>query len=257
MNLTSYRNGSGAPKPDLEVLALDDKLRDEMKRLSEVNNELLGKSRSHPAMAVETVPNIDHTTELREENAKMRRRVAELEGLLEELLGNEDKWGDQKKEFEAILEEKSEVIRGLYLKVQELQEGASTGAASKAAENAEIKKLRAELEEQRAQIERDEEALMQQMRQMEMAMSRDRAELARQRNEMQRMQADLSHEIEMAARDPGLREKLMMLQRRQQETLARKGGAASAPQPAKDTPEAAPAADNIRKSGFFGRLFGK
>lgn len=254
-NLAAYRNGNGAShagKLDLEFLALDDRLRDEMKRLSAVNDELLGKRGSDPDVHVESAA---EEASLRMENAQLRQRLAEGESLLEELAASEAGWTEQKKEYEALLEEKSEVIRALHLKVQELQEGASSGAAAKAAENAEVLKLKKELAEQRRQVQEDEEALMQQMRQMEMAMSRDRAELARQRNELARMQSELNHEIEMASRDPGLRDRLLSLQRRQQDALTRKGGAAPAGglTPAKD-----PEPDNAAKpSGFFRRLFGK
>ncbi len=75
------------------------------------------------------------------------------------------------------------------------------------------------MQELRRQLEEDEESLMQQMRQMEMAMSKDRAELARQRNEIQRMHNELNHEIEIASRDPGLRERLVALQRLQGEIV--------------------------------------
>ncbi|MFO0969708.1 MAG: hypothetical protein U0793_29470 [Gemmataceae bacterium] len=258
VNATTFPNGSGARAPhgDLEFLALDQTLREEMKRLAQVNEELLGKAPSDPEIAVETEPDIDQAKELRDENVRLRRRVGELERALDDVAGSEDGWAEQKKEFEAILEEKSEVIRALHLKLQETQQGAASGATAKAAENEEIKRLRAEMAEQRAELERDEQALMQQMRQMELAMSRDRAELARQRNELQRMQAELNHEIEMASRDPGLRERLQSLQRRQQETLARKGGAAPAAPSREQAPQPTNGAGD-KKSGFFGRLFGK
>jgi chromosome segregation ATPase len=242
----SYRNGAHRPaaSADLEPVALDDKLKNEMKRLSDVNNELMGRLHGDPETALED-QHEDELPRLRRENAQLRQKLAEAERLLEQAAASEENWLERQKEYEALLDEKSEVIRTLHIKVQEIQAGAASGAVSKAAENEEVKKLKAELEEQRTQLEVDEETLMQQMRQMEMAMSRDRAEMARQRNELQRMQAELNHEIENASRDPALHDRLASMQRRQQETLNRKG--------ATDTHEPEPK----KSSGFFRRLFGK
>src|SRR5262249_56612934 len=84
---------------------------------------------------------------------------------------------ERKREYEALLEEKSEVIRSLHQKLQEYQER-PTAVAPK---EAELVALSEQLEQDRRQLQEDEESLMQQMRQMEMTMSRERAELARQR----------------------------------------------------------------------------
>ncbi len=121
-------------------------------------------------------------------------------------------------------------------------------------------RLKKEMAELRRQLEEDEESLMQQMRQMEMAMSKDRAELARQRNEIQRMHNEVNHEIEIASRDPGLRERLVALQRLQGEITGRKTGNPHAPHQAKPTPEPAAAPKPSAKaesSGLFRRIFGK
>lgn len=252
------RNGAGrnGRTDPLEYLALDQKLRDEMKALSRTNHELMGTPVSEPDIQLHSQGDANEIKELKLENARLRTRLADIEQVLEQAAAAEQSFTDRQKEFETILEEKSEVIRNLHLKIKDMQEGMADGSASKAAENEEIKKLKKEIAREREQIAHDEESLMLQMRQMEMAMSRDRAELARQRNELARLQAELNHEIEMASRDPGLRERLLSLQRRQQETVARKGGAASRPAPDAAAP-AASGSQNIKKSGFFGRLFGK
>lgn len=265
---TPYRNGSGHQAPDVEFMALDEKLRDEMRRLSEINDELLGRTRSDADISL---PHVDpdpqgELLQLRAENAQLRQRLYEVEQVLEQVAATEEGWAERQKEYETLLEEKSEVIRALHGKVKEMQSAQASAPAANPGRSSisqeEYKDLKAELDEQRRQLQQDEESLMQQMRQMEMAMSRDRAELARQRSELQRIQSELNHEIEMASRDPDLRVRLQSLQRRQQDVLARKGGAASAPKPAPARVEPAhdeetPTTDNPRKSGFFGRLFGK
>src|SRR5262249_55155287 len=59
---------------------------------------------------------------LRLENAELRRTTAEFQQTLEELKQLEDSWAQQQKEYEGLLEEKSEVIRTLHQKLQEMQE---------------------------------------------------------------------------------------------------------------------------------------
>src|SRR5262249_18564793 len=139
-------------------------------------------------------------------------------------------------------------------------------ARAPAPDDGEVQDLKKQLAEQRRQLEEDEESLMQQMRHMEMAMSRDRAELARQRNEIQRLHSELNHEIENASRDPGLRERLVALQRLQGEITGRKPTAAALP-PAKAPSAKAPSqtapgassqpAPERKNSGLLGRIFGK
>ena len=167
----------------------------------------------------------------------------------------EELWSDRQKEFESLLEEKSEVIRSLHLRIQELQD-APAGPAE--ADMGESHLLQTEMAEQRRQLAEDEESLMQQMRQMEMAMSKDRAELARQRNEIQRLHNELNHEIEIASRDPGLRERLVALQRLQGE-IGRKQSAGPPAATKQSTPAAAaaPAAPKKENSGLLRRIFGK
>jgi hypothetical protein len=102
---------------------------------------------------------------------------------------------------------------------------------------------------------------MQQMRQMEMAMSKDRAELARQRNEIQRLHSELNREIENASRDPGLRERLVALQRLQGEITGRKPAptppVSKAHAPTGPVAPAEPGDDKRKNSGLLGRIFGK
>jgi hypothetical protein len=119
--------------------------------------------------------------------------------------------------------------------------------------------LHEELERERRQLQEDEESLMKQMREMELQMSCERAELARQRNELQRLHTDIRHELDLAARDGTLRERLAPLQRRAQDAMNRRGAAPAAEAPAKSGSERAPAPRPVPSrgsSGILRRLFG-
>src|SRR5262249_23024106 len=59
---------------------------------------------------------------LRLENAQLRRTLDEMQNTADELRQLEESWVRQQREYESLLEEKSEVIRTLHQKVQELQE---------------------------------------------------------------------------------------------------------------------------------------
>ena len=229
-----------------ETYAMDE-LEAELKRLAAAHEELVDA-----APSVEPAGQSD-VDALLFENDALRNRVAELEELLQHGGQEEDAWGERQKEYEALLEEKSEVIRSLYVRVQELQEVLEAGPAP-APQSAPISisdvpapedlvRLKRELEEQRRQLEEDEESMLAQMRQMELALSRDRAELARQRNELQRLQADLNREIENASRDSGLNDRLKALRSHRDPPAT----------PAKtDTPTA----PTDKNSGFFRKMFG-
>jgi DNA repair exonuclease SbcCD ATPase subunit len=238
---------------------VEDRLQEEMRRLAAINQELLGKAPpAEPQEPGKEAP--DELGQLRKENAQLQARVEELEQALQAGTPNEEIWLERQKEYETLLEEKSEVIRNLHLRIQE--QGGGGDASVSTASDGDVLSLKKQLEEQRRQLEEDEEALMQQMRQMEMAMSKDRAELARQRNEIQRLHSELNHEIENASRDPALRERLVALQRLQGEMTGRKPTATI--QPASKAPsQSAPlthaeaALDKRKNSGLLSRIFGK
>ncbi len=220
----------------------------ELKRLSAANQELLDEFQQPDAQ--EAAPaDTGELEELRRENAELRARLEELESLVSGQ--SEEVWVERQREYEMLLEEKSEVIRCLHQKIQDAQESVSLGDAPPASSGAsatrlgqaeEILRLKRELDEQRKQLEQDEEDMMGQMRQMEITMAKERAEMARQRQEVQRQQSDLAREIEQSGRDPELRERLNTLRRQ------------SDPKLKPPTDEPAPAAQ--QGSGFFRRMFG-
>ncbi len=233
-----------------ESLSLGD-FEAELRRLSAANEELLGEFQTQDAEPHDCGAPLDpdELEALRLENAELRLRVQELEALASGQ--GEELWMERQREYEMLLEEKSEVIRTLHSKMQEMQESAgpsaptSAGLTTGVGQAEEILRLKRELEDQRRQIEQDEQEMMSQMRQMEMQMARERAEMARQRQEMQRLKSDLDREIEANSRDPQLRERL--------QTLARPKTVSSIPQGAA-SPAEPPAAQ--KSSGFFRRIFG-
>jgi hypothetical protein len=204
---------------------------------------------------------------LRDENNQLRGLVAELQNHLENLTGPNSPDAanaEQYKEMEALLEEKTEVIRTLHLKIQEVEDELAKIPKPKPAtpHEDELMRMHDQLERERRQLQEDEESMMQQMREMEIQMAKERAEIARQRNEMQRLHAEIRHELELAARDATLRERLAPLQRRHQDVMTRRGsspapGAASAPAAQAPAPVPPPAPEEPPKkdSGLLRRLF--
>ncbi len=199
-------------------------------------------------------PEIHHEVDrLRAENARLVATVARLE----QVLAEQDQLADtpfatREKEFESLLEEKSEVIRELHLKIQELQGKPSTETPRED----ELLALSEELERDRTQLKEDEEALMTQMREMEVQMSRERAEIARQRTELDRLQNEFHHELETAARDIALRQRLAPLQRRQQDLANRSRGADEPPATEDSEEGAANQVPTQKDRGLFRRFFG-
>jgi chromosome segregation ATPase len=244
-------------------------LLEDLNQLSKRNRELLSVLGEGAGSDPEVSMSAD-AGRLRAEIVELRRTIAELEA---NGAASSDKVGaERQKEYDALLEEKSEVIRSLHLKIQELQEQVTISnlpneqelqavCEEMERERAQLDLDRRQIEQDRTQLQGDEEALMTQMREMEMSMSRDRAELARQRNELQRLHNDIKHELELAARDASLRDRLEGLQRRHQEINQRKGAApaadsrAAAPRP-QPAPAAIPVKPAKKESGLLRRLFG-
>jgi hypothetical protein len=241
-----------------DLLELDD-LEEELKRLSAVNEQLLQEFQQTDVKTTSAVElatlhsDADELARLRLDNAALKVRVQELEAL--GAGQGEELWLERQREYEVLLEEKSEVIRSLHQKIQEAQQGQESAIGGESApagdeacsgtrvgQGEEMLRLKRELEEQRRQLELDEQDMMTQMRQMEMTMAKERAGLARQQQEVQRLQADLAREIENSSRDPELRERLQSLRRTQESKPA---AAAKTAQPNGQT-----------NSGFFRRIFG-
>jgi hypothetical protein len=243
-----------------DILVDDEELRRQLENLARDNQQLLaalGLSGQTPEPA-ENGPEA-----LVLENGQLRLRIAELEQQIARDHSAAD-LAEQQKEFEDILEEKSEVIRSLHQKIQELLEAEAPAPAHAPdrppLQRDELEELRVQIEADREQLGQDEATLMQQMTQMEMTMSRERAELARQRNELQRLHSDIRHDLEVASRDTALRDRLATFHRRHQEVSGRKSGAAPVETPSStEAPEGAPSNGTPlpkKSTGLLRRFFG-
>ena len=256
---------SGARQDEFDPIEFND-FEEELKRLSAANDELLAElhadeeedlSITHPTH--DLLSDGEALAMLRGENAELKASIRKLEASAHaEASQGGDVWVERQREYEMLLEEKSEVIRALHQKMHDLQEipsqresAPSSGGVRQAEE---ILGLKREMEDQRLRLEQDEEEMMDQMRKMEMTMARERAEMARQRQEMSRLQADLAHEIEHNSRDSGLKERLQNLRRPQ-------GGGSQAnlqapPSVRPEPVDAPPQSHGKDSSGFFRRMFG-
>jgi len=252
---------------------------------SEESAEMLRSLEDRSAEASPDDP--EELAKLETENGQLRGAVDELRQQLDQVVGDGQSsgWGEREREYEAMLEQKTETIRELHGRLEELQTGGGAKAAAAGPVNVnqeelaslsdEIERERCRLEQERRQIEddrrqlrEDEESMMRQMREMELQMAKERAELARQRNELQRLHSEIRHELELAQRDAAVNERLRLLQRRssQLETPAagRGSSAETKANSKKRTTLSTPAAktdkdDKAKKSSgtsFFGRFFG-
>lgn len=200
-------------------------LRAELAKLAATNQEIMKSFQGQPTPRVETesrpvieLPPIKddlgvvqrEVELLKQENDKLRKQLADSAvGRKPEIGGTGDNpLGD----YERMLEEKTETIRALNMKIQMLQDELRGGPNGPTRQ--ELDARQRDLEAFEARLREDEESLNCQAREMEMAMARERADLARQRSELQRLHEDVQREIDVAARDPGLRERLAALQRR-------------------------------------------
>jgi hypothetical protein len=216
---------------------------------------------------------------LRRENDELRALCAELEQALQEATqqnagsdgrNNPD---ERMREYDALLEEKNEVIRSLHQDLQAAQCALAEAEAAAAQgpqkrvptgpipREEELLALSEELEQERRQLQEDEQTLMEQMREMEVGMAKERAEMARQRNDLQRLQAEIRHELERLEKNGALQSKIENLKSKLQDVSTRRGAAPSPVAAPSAAPQQAPAggtgaAPPKKKDSFIGRLFG-
>jgi chromosome segregation ATPase len=213
---------------------------------------------------------------LRSENVQLRQLCGELEQALQEATSQVPDLAaieERMREYEAMLEEKTETIRQLHQQLQEVQEAAAAQPAPEPPKprqgplprEDELLSLSEELERERRQLQEDEQSLMEQMRTMEMSMARERAEMARQRNDLQRLYGEIRHELERLERNGALQNKMDELKSKLQDASTRRGAAPATPAPAGKPassaalPSAQPgqAQSTSSKASFLGRMFGK
>jgi len=167
--------------------------------------------------------------QLQTENAELRAIIADLQS-------------ERQKEYESLLDEKTELIRQLHVKIQdmeqqfgEMQERAAKPPTPKEEElmamseelereRCQLQQERRKLDEELRQFREDTESMNSEMRQMEVQMARERADLARQRSEVQRISEEIRHELDRVERDRGLTSRLEQLRQRHQDVMKGRGG---------------------------------
>ncbi|MCS7159217.1 MAG: hypothetical protein RMJ19_01990 [Gemmatales bacterium] len=158
------------------------------------------------------ISNLEVATDLaslQEENRRLRASLDQARERLTQMERELARWRQREQEYEALLEEKSELIRQLHQELQLAKERPTR--ERRVPREEELIALEQELLREREQLKRDEEQLMAEIRQMEVTLSRERADLARQRNELQRLHQQIQTELEMASREAALRERLRPL----------------------------------------------
>jgi hypothetical protein len=148
----------------LESLPDDENLQTELDRLANESRKVRAELEGQLDATASTL-GAEELERLRTENERLSHKVSELEQICEEMQKEHGAWESRQREYEGLLEEKSEVIRDLHRRLHEQPERASSGGVAPREE--ELIALSEELERERRQLKDDEETLMQQMRQME------------------------------------------------------------------------------------------
>lgn len=189
-------------------------------------------------------------SQLQTENDELRSIIAELHQELEAASGkNEQDYANRLKEYEGLVDEKSELIRTLHLKMQELEQQIRPATPKEEEllamseelerERCQIQQERRKLEEDMRQLKEDEQIMTEEMRKMEIQMAKERADLARQRTELSRINEEIKHELDRIERDKGLSDRLVQLRQRHMEAVKGKSIGGSGPVlPARDKPQA-------------------
>lgn len=181
--------------------------------------------------------------QLREENEELRLMIQDLKQQIEGA-GSQDPgaWEEKEREFETILEEKSEEIRLLYMRIQEIEQqrneppperaprpGSSDDeelnslAEELAQEQTKVEDERQAIQTERQQLRQDEEELESRMQEMELQTAKSRADLVKQRNELQRLYNEVRQEIEQARQNGVITDRVQNLEREAQALKSKRG----------------------------------
>jgi hypothetical protein len=189
------------------------------------------------------------------ENLHLRNTVSDLERRVEQAsTESQQSWLDRQREYEVLLEEKSELIRSLHFKIKEVEE--SRPVAKPTPKEEELVAFSEELERERCQLEQekrqsgelrqrlteDEQEMLRQMRDMEVQMARERADFARQRTELQRILDDIRRELDNIERNGHLNQRLGQLRQRFQDVALARAPTATGSTRAPASPAAASSA---------------
>jgi hypothetical protein len=275
-------SGNGKPRTFSEAAAVPEdksansalKLWDRTAPSSPDLEELLGNEANGPHLRDLQAHSAD-LSDLQAENGRLRSIIAELrQGQTGAGTKAEEDFSVRQKEYEALLDEKSELIRTLHLKIQELEARPVVPPTPKEEEliamsedlereRCQFQQSQRELEDLRKELEEDERIMAKQMREMEIQMARERADYARRRTELQRILDDIRREMENAERNGMLNQRLGQLRQRFLDV----GTAPLGPAPEGSSPDfgqvsskASPqpaAVDSLKKkdSGLLGRFF--
>jgi len=237
------------------------------------HEEILRRLRQQEGSPQASAADDEDLAQLTADNSELRSIYEELRQLTEETAGQDSvNYEEKEREFEALLEEKTEAIRMLHMRIQELERVVGHAQSSRRPaiklpskeellglsdeldrERCQMEQERRQLEVDRKQLQDDEEAMVRQMREMELQMAKERAELARQRNELTRLHSEIKHELERAQRDRDIHKKLESFRRNTPDSDAKKKSSGEIPakggKKEKDKDEGG--------GGMFGRWFGK
>jgi hypothetical protein len=218
--------------------------------------------------------------QLRSENTELRSIIAELNQKWDQTEVQGDQKVDERlKEYESLLEEKSELIRNLHLKIQEIQDQRPVKPPTPKEEEllalseeldrerCQLQQERRQVEEDRRRLEEDELEMTKQMRSMEVQMARERADFARQRSELNRLYEEIRREMENVERNGLLNQRLGQLRERVQDVSSKHGNHGGSSRAAShshrgkneaesDASESSDQDGSERGQSFLGRLFG-
>lgn len=202
--------------------------------------------------------------ELRRENERLRMNLEQLRNRAAQFEREGELWRAREKEYEMMLEEKSELIRQLH---QEARVQQPVAKSTDGPSEDELVALHQELQRERAMLEEDRLALEEQFRQSEIQMSKERAEIAKLRADVNRMQNEVKRQMEILEREAKVRGEMSNFMRLREElqTNANRtpGGRptptpGSSPTPIPDLPamdRRAPEGGQKSRASFFGGLF--
>lgn len=221
---------------------------------------------SSPAAGVNEGDLAGQVEELRKENDRFRQIIEQGRNRLAQVEREAEQWKAREREYERMLEEKSEQIRQMY---QQLQMQPKTRADGPTED--ELIALHQELQRERQVLDDDRLVMDDQFKQMEMQMSRERAEIGRERTEVRRLQAELKRQLDLLEREArGRGGDVAALAKLREELTAgtanRAPGARPLTPPQSPTPGAipdmptldrkAPPDEGSPRKSFFGGFFG-
>lgn len=202
--------------------------------------------------------------ELRKENERLRQNLEQARQRVLQFEKDAEQWRAREKEYELMLEEKSELIRQLHQEARAQQAAPRPDGPSED----ELVALHQELQRERQMLEEDRAALEEQFRLSELQMSKERADIAKLKSEANRMQNEVKRQMEILEREAKVRGEMgnfLKLREELQASANRTPGGRQTPVPGSNPQNAmpdlpsldrrAPASGPQSRKSFFGGLF--